>query len=432
MRMKISPARSAAYEILLRVEQQRSYTAALLPKFESGLNERDSSLCHKIVLGVLRKKLYLDAAVEKLTVGRKLDIEIRIILWIGLFQILELDRIPEHSIVNECVELVKKARKTSATGFVNAILRRALKKNVIIEFEDQVDEISVKTSHPRWLIERWITNFGIERAEAIAMANGEDRRRAYRVSRRGIKDGYLVGSDTARSENVADCWFAEGGERELQDAAERGYIYFQDEASQLVAAAVEIPKEGLFLDACAAPGSKTTYIADKHCGSGAKIFAGDRHLHRARFLKINAEKQGLSEVMVFQYDAANGILFERPIFDTILIDAPCSGTGTLGSNPELRYFLTPEDLNELHSKQLKILTKTSKYLKPGGRLYYSTCSMEPEENEMVMMDFLGSQPDFEVEKANVPERFATDSGFYRTFPDRDAMDGFFLALLRRN
>jgi 16S rRNA (cytosine967-C5)-methyltransferase len=263
-----------------------------------------------------------------------------------------------------------------------------------------------------------------------------------------------------KSEFVEGCFIAERIDEKLKSAAESGEIYFQDEASQMVGAAVKLKPVGRFLDVCAAPGSKTTQIAlsavteiyhpaqkagtppnqggefrktDNTLPRGrvpAFLVAGDLHWKRVEFLKENCRRQGVEFVNVVQYDAESALPFADEAFDAVLVDAPCTGTGTVRHNPEIRYFLRPGDFAELQGKQLRILKNASKVVRRGGTLIYSTCSLEKEENEDVCEKFL-ENGEFRLVTPNVPARFLTERGFARTYPQRDGMDGFFVAEFRR-
>ena len=422
--MQISPARIAAHDILLRIESYHAFSSVLLPQCESELSERDAALCHQIVLGVLRRKLYLDARIRNYAGNKKLDLEVLTALRIGAYQLLELDRIPNHSAVNESVALVQRAKKTSAKGLVNAVLRRISSEET--EGESYSEEIVL--SHPAWLLERWIGQFGHDRASKIAEANNEPARSAYRFTANSPDTASLEGEPSQIAEGA---FTVSRITTRLRQLSESGAIYFQDEASQLIANLVSIPNGGRFLDVCAAPGGKTALVAAKHINSSPFIVAGDLHHQRVQFLRANCIIQGVSNICPVQYDAAGSLPFADGSFDSILLDAPCSGTGTIRSNPEIRYFLRPEDILDLSRKQLAILRNASKLLKPGGKLFYSTCSLEREENEDVIKQFLAEVVDFESKKPDVDARFITDNGFGRTFPDREGTDGFFFAVLAR-
>ncbi len=427
--MKISPARTAAFDILVRIAKEKAFSSVLLPIFEAQLARSDAALCHEITLGVLRRQLYLDRVIDDLAGGKRLDAEIRISLQIGLYQLIFLSKIPSHSAVDESVNLVLRAKKRSAKGFVNAILRRFLREAPEIGFNDEIDRISIATSHPKWLIEKWICDNGIDTASKLAAANNDLPRSAFRI----LKESDAVHELTSicrRSEDASGCWVIEKSDPRFLKLAEEGVIYLQDEGSQIVGNAVDVPDGGRFLDVCAAPGGKTGLIARKS-PQGSLILAGDLHRTRARHLFENCERQAPGRVSVFQYDAAVSLPFAENSFDSVLVDAPCSGTGTIRHNPELRYLLEEKDFAELQRKQLAILENASKLVVSGGELIYSTCSLEREENEDAAAEFLNKNANFRVIPPRVSARLVTTEGFARTWPHRDAMDGFFIAAFKR-
>ena len=422
--MKISPARKAAFQALLRIEKQQAYSSVLLPQVESELSDLDRGLCHELVLGTLRRQIYLDRVIDAFAGDRKLDIEVRMALRIALYQIYFLDKIPDHAAISESVDLVQFARKTSSKGFVNAILRRSSRERPELSFVDEIERISVEHSHPRWIIEKWTADHGIERAESIARTNNETPPTWFRV----LGDGTNVTRDlierSKSSEFVDGCYTATGSSSQLNELAEGDHIYIQDEASQLVAHALTIPEGGRFADICAAPGGKTGLIA--RLNPTVSVTACDLHESRVRFLEANCRRQGV-EIEVYQCDATRELPFDSESFDTVLVDAPCSGTGTIRRNPEIRYSLSHSDLVELPTKQLAILSNASKLVKHGGSVIYSTCSLEVEENERVAAAFLATNAEFIKKAPKVSERFFTHDGFARIWPDRDGMDGFFIA-----
>lgn len=428
--MNVSPARSAAFDALLRIEKDAAFSSVVLAQVADRLSQKDKALCHEIVLGVLRRQIYVDRLIDHFVTKGKLDTEVRLALRIGIFQLLFLDKVPAYSALNESVNLVQRVKKSSAKALVNAILRRVSRDEVNFDYADELERISVETSHPRWLIEKWTTDFGSDEAEAVAKANNHHPKLTFRYAAKSTAKVLKPKENWVKSDFVDGCFFAERMDAELLRLAESGDIYFQEEASQMVAVSVDLDKSALFLDVCAAPGGKTTLIASR-AGSTAKlIVAGDLHWHRVEFLRDNCRKQG-SDVSVLQYDAISALPFPDASFDAVLLDAPCSGTGTINHNPEIRYSIEPTDIAELSQKQLQILTNASKLVKPGGRFYYSTCSMEREENEAVISLFLDENAGFEVKRPNMNPRFLTPDGFARTFPHRDAMAGFFLAVLQR-
>ncbi len=449
--IKVSPARLAAFEILQKIERERAFSSALLPVYEEKLAPKDKSLCHALTLGVLRNRIYLDRIVQSFsrTKTEKFDLEILNALRLGLFQLLFLDRIPAHSAINESVNLVHLAKKRSASGLVNAILRRASReKDFKFEFADNIEKVSIETSHPRWLVERWTRAFSFEETEKLAGAHNETPPLAFRLTNKSdaqtVETLRKLGLEIVASTIARDGFRALNTNEMLFAFAESGKIYFQEESSQLVAEAVKLQNGENFLDVCAAPGSKFTQCGVRNAERGTEnrkpeikeqqnrqLFAGDLHEHRLRVLRASAANQGLSDLNLITHDAENSLPFADETFDCVLLDAPCSGTGTIRHNPEIRYFLRETDFLELQAKQLKILTNASKTVRRGGRIVYSTCSLEREENEAVVEKFLGVNEDFETVVPEVPPRFLTAENFARTVPARDDCDGFFIAALQK-
>jgi 16S rRNA (cytosine967-C5)-methyltransferase len=424
--MKISPARVAAFDVLLRIERDRAFSSVLLPKFEEGLSAADRGLCHELVLGTLRRQIYLDRLIAELSDNKALDLEVRIAVRLGLYQLMFLNRIPAHSAVNESIELIKRARKTSAKAFANAVLRRAARELPQPSYSDDVDRLRIETSHPRWLVERWIDQFGKDDAEQLLKANNERPGFAFRQV--GRKKADVPG---ARPSNfVEGCFLVDRVPGDPSVFAKQNGIYFQDEGSQLVAAAISVPAGGRYFDVCAAPGGKTGTVVTRR--QPAFTIAGDLHWQRMMVLRDNCIYQRALDVNLIQYDATRTLPLADESFDVVFVDAPCTGTGTIRHNPEIRYFLAKSDLKELPAKQLAILENASKTVAPGGLLIYTTCSLEPEENESVCERFLTANERFQIVRPAVPPRFITANGFGRTYPHRDQMDGFFLAVMRRS
>lgn len=419
--MKISPSRIVAFEILSKIETEKSFSSVLLPYYEENLEPKDRALCHELTLGTLRKQIYLDRIIEKLTNGKKIDSAVKIILRIGLYQLNFLDKIPAHAAINDAVNLVQKAKKMSAKGFVNAVLRRFTREKIELVYADEIEKLLVETSHPRWLVEKWIDQFGFEETAKLAEANNETPKLSFRFTAKTTE----AIKNSLEKENI------ENQKTYLRELAENGKIYFQDEGSQIVADVVDLKENEKFLDLCAAPGSKVTQIANRKSKTANLIIAGDLHFQRVKVLQENCRQQGVEFVNVVQYDAEKVLPFGDESFDVILLDAPCSGTGTIRHNPEIRYFLQEKDFAELSAKQLKILKNASKLIKRGGRIVYSTCSLEKEENEVVCESFLQENEGFKLIKPNLSEDFLTTEDFARTFPQKHKMDGFFIAVFEK-
>ncbi len=437
-KMNISPARIAAFTILNRIETEGAYSSVLLSHFGEEMDPRDRGLMYELTLGVLRKRLYLDRVIDHFSSNKKLDLDVRMAIRLGLFQLLFLDRVPDHSAINESVNLAVAAKKRSAKGFVNAILRRSTRETAELKFDSEIDKASVMASVPLWLIKRWEEQFGRERAVALAHAANEQPKLSFRLTQKGFNAKFDPEAEldvVDASEILRVGFIAHRNSPELRLVADNGLIYFQDEGSQLVAHSLGLSPGENFLDVCAAPGSKTTLVAIGHGSGKGQIVAGDINGKRLSFVKESCERQGVRNVELVRFDAETVLPFAAEAFDVVLVDAPCTGTGTLSHNPEIRYALLPEDPEVLKTKQLRILTSASKMVKKGGRLIYSTCSLEIEENEAVVEAFLAEKEEsivFEPVLPDVPGRLHTSQGFARTFPDRDGIDGFFIASLRRS
>lgn len=419
--MKISSARLAAFEILSKIETEKAFSSVLLPFYEEKLEAKDRALCHELTLGVLRKQIYLDRVIEKLSNGKKLDSAVKIILRVALYQLEFLDKVPAHAAINDAVNLVRKAKKTSAKGFVNAVLRRFTREKIELEFVDEIERVSVETSHPLWLIEKWTAQFGAAETEKLARANNETPKLDFRFTAKTTE----AVKNSLEKENI------ENEKKYLRELAENGKIYFQDAASQMVAKVVDLQPGENFLDVCCAPASKfslVNYLAGEPRGL---FVGGDLYVQRLKTARKTCERVGAKNYRLSAYDAEKSLPFADETFDVILLDAPCSGTGTIRHNPEIRYFLHEGDFAELSGKQLSILENASKALKSGGRLIYSTCSLEREENETAAARFLEKNAEFTIVKPNLPETFITADGYARTFPARDRMDGFFIAVFSK-
>ena len=440
--MAVSPARRSAFEILRRVETESAFASVLLAALDPKMREADRALCHEIVLGVLRRRLWLQRVIEQFGNRpiEKLDVPVRLALEIGLYQLRFLTRIPPPAAVNESVNLVRSSRVKSAAGFVNAVLRRAVREpeyDPIATIDDPIEKLSIETSHPRWLIERWVNAFGLDEAAAFARANNEPAPTAFRLTARTgrdkesaeqiLRDLRSGGAEIAQSKFAPDSWRVAGGVRVVRQLVDEGVIYLQDEASQLLAHLLTIEPGLRVLDVTAAPGSKATHIAA--LTPDAVVVGGDLYPHRAETMRRLATQQGAA-IHVLVHDATKTIPFPDASFNRVLLDVPCSGTGTLRRNPEIRYRLKPDDIDELSRQQEQMLANAARTLRPGGLLIYSTCSVEPEENETVVDSFLQEHPEFTKCLPDMRE-LQTSDGFLRTWPQSQGCDGFFIARLQR-
>ena len=437
----VSPARLTAFEILLRVAEG-AYASVLLAAREGELAPLDRALCHELVMGVLRQQLWLDYLIEHYA-NRKvvtLDESVRIALRIGLYQLRFLSRVPASAAVNESVNLVHLARLRSAATLVNAVLRRATREpevDPVSNIQDPLERLSVATSHPAWLLERWIEAFGNDEAEAFARANNEPAPTAFRVVKSHAQEADVLealragGAELVPSKIAAGAWRISGAGSLLSELAAAGKIYIQDEASQLVALLLDVTPGLRVLDLCAAPGSKTTQIADLTSDSGM-IVASDLHEHRLRTVSSSAQVQGLKRIHSVALDGLQPLPLLESSFDRVLVDAPCSGTGTLRRNPEIRWRISPADIQDLAGRQTQLLRNAARVVRPEGRLIYSTCSVERDENEDVVQTFLENNETFRLVDLTVDAKLKTSLGAARTWPHREGSDGFFVCAFERS
>ncbi|MBZ5525794.1 MAG: 16S rRNA (cytosine(967)-C(5))-methyltransferase RsmB [Acidobacteriia bacterium] len=434
--MPLSPARSAAFQILLRVEREAAYADELLhsPLLEP-LSQPDRNLTTEIVMGVLRWRSALDSAFSRLlsTPVAKLDLEVLTALRMGVYQLAFLDRIPRHAVVHEAVELVKQARKRSAAGMVNAILRKITPGRAGLPAENE--DPAVAFAHPAWLVEKWTTQFGREKTAGICRFDQQKPVTALRCRNEDARKLlHAEGIECAPGALLKNALVVVSGDVTRSSLFRNSQIAIQDEGSQLVASLIS--DGNLILDCCAAPGGKTAAMADAL--PAARIVAAEIHPHRARLLRKMAPQ---TNVEVITADTLQLPLAAE--FDRVLADVPCSGTGTLARNPEIKWKLVPEDLMDLQSRQIAILNAVMKHVAPGGRLVYSTCSLEVEENEQVVEACLRTNPDFMIVPAadeletlqkagtlvwkNVNE--LVSGNYLRTLPGVHPCDGFFAAIV---
>ncbi|HSB74272.1 MAG TPA: transcription antitermination factor NusB, partial [Terriglobales bacterium] len=407
------------------------------------LSAADHALCTELVMGVLRWRSVLDAGVAQASSQpvEKLDPEVLIALRLGAYQLGWLERVPARAAIYESVELVKKARKRSATGFVNALLRKLAAEPAALRprlpAEASAGGLAAAWAHPEWLAARWIEQYGWERAARICAYDQQVPAAAIRLRAPGAEEELRqAGIELLPGAFLADARRVEGGDITRTAAFREGRIAIQDEASQLVAALVGHGRR--LLDCCAAPGGKTAILADRNPDS--QVVAAELHPRRARLLRRLAPAEN---VQVIAADARALPLAGE--FDRALADVPCSGTGTLARNPEIKWRLQPRDLSDLHIRQIAIAGSALAQLAPGGRLVYATCSLEPEENQDVVEELLRVPGirllDCRSELNSMRERgelvwqeleSILDGPFLRTLPGVHPCDGFFAAILEKN
>lgn len=436
-----------AFEILERVESAGAFASVLLERRSSRLADgREAGLARELVLGVLRQQAALDHAIG-LVAGRDLrtiEAPVRVALRIGAYQILFLDRVPAFAAVDSTVALVKAGGRRRAAGFVNAVLRGIARQGGRLlppePAEGDVAAAALRHSHPVWWVERLVARLGWAEALALLAADNRPAPTVIRVNGRACDVDRLSaelgaeGLATERCGLVPEALRVRGAAQTTRAFAE-GRFWIQDEASQLVpllfgAGAVAVA------DVCAAPGGKSMVLSDRF--PQARRVACDRHPGRAAAMKRSLARAGMNDVAVVVADlAACAPPFAPGSFDRVLVDAPCTGTGTLRRHPEIRWRLRASDPSRLAEVQLAILRSASTLVAPGGQLVYSVCSLEPEEGAGVVEAFLGAERSFSTAdaSANLPAaaRALIDrDGFLTTSPADGGLDGFVASLLVRH
>ncbi len=479
--MPVSPARAAAFEILMRIQNTDAYASELLHSARfAKLSPADHGLLTELVMGVLRWRGVLDekiaassmkssdqrsslpllaktapkqgevsAATNASGTGHpdgalaKLDLEVLTALRLGAYQILFLERVPRHAAVNESVELVKRARKRSAAGLVNAVLRKISREGF---------EPDYRSAHPEWLVARWEQIYGMDVARKICEYGQSTPDTSVRVSAHPSKIAKGGAASRVANESL-DLLAAEGvrlrpgrmlthaaivtaGDVTRTSAFRDHRLIIQDQASQLVALLVGRGNE--ILDCCAAPGGKTRILAQRN--PNARVLAIELHPHRARLLRKLVPD---SNAHVIAADARRAPVAQR--FDRVLVDAPCTGTGTLARNPDIKWRLKPDDILRMQAYQLDLLLSAMNLVIPGGRVIYSTCSLEPEENQAVVEQALSRDTSFQRLSCRDELRKLSDEGeiardqidslllgpYLRTLPGVHSCDGFFAAILQK-
>lgn len=452
----VSPARAAAFDILLRVGRESSYAPELLhSRTYASLTTLDHSLATELVMGVLRWRSLLDSQISESSSQplAKLDLEILTALRLAVYQFGWLSRIPARAAINESVELVKRARKRSAASFVNAVLRKLAAGASFNQGVSppairgtSVETLAATSAHPRWLVERWTQAYGLEASTDICRHNQSIPVTAIRL-RHPEAEGWLraEGIELAPGAFLTSARQVRCGDITKTAAFRAGHCVIQDEASQLVA--VLVGRGTGVLDCCSAPGGKTLALTDRN--PNAKIVAVELYPHRARLLRRllhahnPASAAGAGNIHVVAADARD--LPFSVSFDHVLADVPCSGTGTLSRNPEIKWRLTLEDLVALQVRQVAILRAAMAHVATGGRLIYSTCSLEREENEDVVKRALTEDSSFrlvdcacelellqqEGELVWTGSSALTRGPYLRTLPGVHPCDGFFAAILEK-
>lgn len=437
-----SGSRGTAVKILNRIERSDSYLDKLLDiELKSNdLSNVDKSLLAEIVHGVIRWQGKLDWILNRFTHGNfsKSEVNVKNALRVALYQILFLDRLPQYAAVNESVEFIKRMRGEKMANLVNAVLRNILRNLANIRFptleEDPLQHLTIVYSHPIWIVKRWMQHMTNADLEKFLAANNQIPPLTLRINKLKISPPKFL--QLLDEQNIPyegskyiDYFIRVKSLSRItqMEAFRNGYFSIQDESAALPGLLLSPHPGERVIDMCAAPGGKTTQIGEMMQNQG-EIIAVDKYEHKLSMLRTSLDRLGINNVSMVAGDSTE---INVPPADKVLIDAPCSGFGVLRKKPDIKWKRQPEDIPRLAEQQARLLDQAVRLLKTGGALVYSTCTIEPEENEMTIRSFLDRHPNFTLDN---PEKFVnkavtTPEGFIATFPHKHQLDGSFAARL---
>ncbi|MBI5020869.1 MAG: 16S rRNA (cytosine(967)-C(5))-methyltransferase RsmB [Ignavibacteriales bacterium] len=436
--------RGTAVKILNRVERTDSYLDKLLDVElrSKDISDLDKSLLAEIVHGVLRWQGRLDWVLNGFTHGNfsKSEVNVRNALRVALYQILFLNQVPHYAAVNEAVEFIKRIRGDKFSGFVNAVLRNVIRTLDGIHYpnpdEDLAQYLAVYYSHPLWMVRRWLPRFGKEEVEKLLTANNEIPGLTLRINKMKITPAEFLSLLEKQNVQFQGSTYIDyfvkvrslSGISQM-NIFQQGFFTIQDESAALPVLLLDPHPGERVIDMCAAPGGKTTFIAETMKNEG-EILAVDKYDTKLNMLKMSCERLGIQNVQLLVADSTT---IDTQLADRILVDAPCSGLGTLRKKPDIKWKREPEDIKRMVRQQYALLESAARMLKPGGVLVYSTCTTEPEENSELVKSFINAHPEFSIESASdfVNKSVVSAEGFIETMPHRHQIDGSFAARLRK-
>ncbi|MDF2524302.1 MAG: rRNA ((967)-C(5))-methyltransferase [Clostridiales bacterium] len=448
--MAVDFPREVALKIIYDINEKGAYSNISINKNIEGqeLRELDKAFITELVYGTIKWKLSIDYIIQQFSniKLKKLSPWILNVLRLGVYQLLYTDRIPPSAACNESVGLAKKYGHSASSGFVNAILRNITRNKEKIKFPDKDNEtlryLSIKYSHPEWMVKAWLDRFGPEFAESLLESNNQVPEFSLRVNTLKVsKDKLLeyfneIGIEAETGRHIPEAIIVRNPSSISKlDAFKNGWFQVQDESSMLVARVLD-PKPGeLVIDVCSAPGGKSTHIAQLMENKG-RVISRDIHEHKIRLIEDSLKRLGIKSVETEVYDATelDDNYIEKA--DKVLVDAPCTGLGIIRRKPDIKWSRNLDDKREITELQTKIINISSRYVKPGGVLVYSTCTIEPEENEELVSRFIEQNRDFELIgfEELVPDTLTKTSakdGHMQLYPNIDHIDGFFIAKMRK-
>ncbi|WP_017471838.1 16S rRNA (cytosine(967)-C(5))-methyltransferase RsmB [Amphibacillus jilinensis] len=441
--------REKVLEVLVKVGDSGAFSHLIIDQTlkRSDWAIKDQALFTEIVYGTLQYKLTLDYFLKHFVKRTdKLEKWVRWLIRLSFYQMYYLDKVPDHAIIHQAVEISKVRGHKGIVKLVNGVLRSAQRQGfpAFADISDPIERLSIETSHPYWLVERWIDSYGKDKATSICKANLKTKPISIRINPLKVtrkaameqltEDGYQVVESAFSGQGIV----IEKGNILKHPLLENGSVTVQDQSSMLVVEMLDVVEDQNVLDACSAPGGKTTHIAEKLNNTG-HVFAYDLHQKKADLVKKKAELHGLINVRTKGIDARLlGDTHQPHSFDRILIDAPCSGLGVVRGKPDVKYTKTAKDIISLAKIQYELLTSIVPLLKKDGKLVYSTCTVDPTENEAVITEFLASHQNVEVDPSffdELPSFLHRSTGITKVglqiFPDDFNSDGFFLTRIRR-
>ncbi|MDO4813839.1 MAG: 16S rRNA (cytosine(967)-C(5))-methyltransferase RsmB [Gemella sp.] len=434
-------AREYAYEILVDILVTEAYSNISINKTfsKNNINQQDKRYITQLVYGSIKNKIYLEYIIKKFANSR-IKTKVKILIIMSAYQILELDKTPNFAVVNEAVNLSKKLFGIHTSKFVNAILRNIIRNiDVLSEntFNDIEEEICIKYSCPKELFEILKEQYGSEKAISIVKSFNNTSENSVRINTLKTNKQELMNSFSKAGISVKESSIVEDSllvsNIDINDPLfKNGYYIIQDEASSLVAHTINQDKDHQYniLDVCAAPGGKSLHIASLY--SNSEITSCDKYIHKLKLIESNANKLGITNINVIEQDArkSNSEFIDK--FDILICDVPCSGMGVIKNKPEIKYKIRDSYIDEIANLQLEILENSKKYLKKGGILIYSTCTIDKRENEYNISKFLKNNVDFTIEPINIENIETIDKGMIRILPDEYNCDGFFICKLIKN
>lgn len=436
--------RNTMLDLLIRIDRDGGFSHLVIDNEikRRNIKSQDRSLLTEVVYGTIERKLTLDFWLKPfIQTNKKLDNWVKMLLQMSLYQMFFLDRIPTHAVIHEAVEIAKERGHQGIASFVNGVLRNIQRKGVRDpkEINDQVQRLVIETSHPQWLVERWIKHYDFTTTKNMCFANIEKKSISVRIQPLKISRSEAMTRLSDQGFEVRPSLFSkqgiiiEKGNILESPLLKEGMLTIQDQSSMLVAEMLQ-PQPGMkVLDACSAPGGKATHIAEKMQNEG-KVYAYDIHQKKIRLVTQRADQLDLTIIDAKQGDARKLQDFHEPeSFDRILVDAPCSGLGVIRSKPEIKYQKSLTDIKRLATIQLDILRHIAPLLKEGGKLVYSTCTVDVAENENVVKNFLLEHSEFNIDQeffTALPEALRQYKGIseygLQIFPQSFQSDGFFL------